>query len=45
MPRATIRPETYIPHWHGEECDYGMAIEVLLKRDESGCLGGGFGQI
>ena len=28
--------ETCIPRWHGEECDYGMVIDALLRRDELG---------
>jgi hypothetical protein len=30
-----VDAETCIPHWHGEDCDYGMAIEALLRRDNS----------
>jgi hypothetical protein len=31
-----VDAKTCIPHWHGEDCDYGMAIEALLRRDGSG---------
>ncbi len=31
-----VNAKTCIPHWHGEDCDYGMVIEALLKRDEAG---------
>ena len=31
-----VDAKTCIPHWHGEDCDYGMAIEALLRRDEPG---------
>jgi hypothetical protein len=31
---------TCIPHWHGEDCDYTMAIEALLWRDDQGRLRG-----
>ena len=31
-----VDAKTCIPHWYGEDCDYGMAIEALLRRDESG---------
>ena len=27
---------TCVPDWHGEDCDYGMAIEALLQRDQVG---------
>ena len=33
-----VDTKTAIPYWHGEDCDYGMAIEALLKRDEPGRL-------
>lgn len=35
-----VDTKTAIPYWHGEDCDYGMAIEALLKRDEPGRLRG-----
>jgi hypothetical protein len=25
---------TGVTRWQGEDCDYGMAVEVLLRRDE-----------
>jgi hypothetical protein len=31
-----VDAKTCIPHWHGEDCDYGMAIDALLRRDEPG---------
>jgi hypothetical protein len=31
----TVNAKTCIPHWHGEDCDYGMAIEALLRHDNS----------
>jgi hypothetical protein len=30
-----VDAKTCIPHWQGEECDYGMAIEALLRHDNS----------
>jgi len=24
---------TCVPHWSGEDCDYGMAIDALLRRE------------
>jgi hypothetical protein len=35
-----VDAKTAIPYWHGEDCDYGVAIEALLKRDEPGRLRG-----
>ena len=32
-----VDAKTCIPHWRGEDCDYGMAIAALLQRDEPGC--------
>ena len=29
-----VNAKTCTPRWHGEDCDYGMAIEALLRRDE-----------
>jgi hypothetical protein len=31
-----VDAKTCVPHWHGEDCDYGMAIAALLQRDEPG---------
>jgi hypothetical protein len=31
----TVDAKTCIPHWHGEDCDYGMAIGALLQHDEA----------
>ena len=31
-----VDAKTCIPHWRGEDCDYGMAIAALLQRDEPG---------
>ena len=31
-----VDAKTCIPHWHGEDCDYGMAIAALLQRDKAG---------
>jgi hypothetical protein len=31
-----VDAKTCIPHWYGEDCDYGMAIAALLQRDEPG---------
>ncbi len=28
-----VTPRTCIPHWEGENCDYGMAMDALLRRD------------
>ena len=28
-----ITAQTCVTRWRGEECDYGMAVEALLKRD------------
>ena len=28
-----VDSRTCIPQWRGEDCDYGMAIEALLRRD------------
>jgi hypothetical protein len=27
-----VTPQTCIPRWHGERCDFGMAVEGLLRR-------------
>jgi hypothetical protein len=36
-PRANaLVAITCIPHWHGEDFDYGMAIAALLQRAEPG---------
>jgi hypothetical protein len=40
-----VDAKTCIPDWRGEDCDYGMAVEALLKRDEAGRLCGDFGQV
>ena len=29
----TVNSHTCVPHWAGEHCDYGMAVDALLKRD------------
>jgi len=29
-----VNSKTCITHWRGEDCDYGMAIHALLRRDE-----------
>ena len=29
-----VDAKTCVPHWGGEDCDYGMAIAALLQRDE-----------
>ena len=31
-----VDAKTCVPHWRGEDCDYGMAIAALLQRDEPG---------
>ncbi|MFT5711311.1 MAG: hypothetical protein ACI8QT_002017 [Halioglobus sp.] len=35
-----VDAKTAVPYWQGEDCDYTMAIEALLKRDEPGRLRG-----
>jgi hypothetical protein len=32
----SVDPKTCVSHWHGEDCDYGMAIDALLRRDGDG---------
>jgi len=27
-----VTPNTCVPRWYGERCDYGMAVEGLLRR-------------
>ena len=29
-----VDASTCVPHWEGEDCDYAMAVEALLQRDE-----------
>jgi hypothetical protein len=29
----SVDSKTCIPHWHGESCDYGMAVAALSRRD------------
>jgi hypothetical protein len=29
-----VDAETGVTRWQGEDCDYGMAVEALLRRDE-----------
>jgi hypothetical protein len=29
----SVDSKTCIPHWHGESCDYGMAVSALSRRD------------
>jgi hypothetical protein len=31
--------KTCVPHWLGERCDYGMAVDGLLRRGSGGCDG------
>ena len=31
---------TCVTQWRGEDCDYGMVVEGLLRRDEGGRLRG-----
>ena len=31
-----ITPQTCVPLWQGERCDYGMAVEGLLRREAQG---------
>ncbi len=33
---ARVTPLTCVPHWQGERCDYGMAIDGLLRRGGAG---------
>ncbi|RLA39188.1 MAG: hypothetical protein DRR42_27590 [Gammaproteobacteria bacterium] len=40
-----VDAKTCIPHWHGEDCDYGIATAALLRRDEAGSLCGDFGWV
>ncbi len=28
-----VTPTTCVPRWYGERCDYGMAVDGLLRRD------------
>jgi len=32
----SVGPKTCVTHWHGEDCDYGLAIDALLRRDDGG---------
>lgn len=32
----SVDPKTCVTHWHGEDCDYGLAIDALLRRDGGG---------
>ena len=29
-----VDSSTCVPHWEGEDCDYAMAVDALLQRDE-----------
>ncbi len=28
-----VTPQTCVPRWYGERCDYGMAVDGLLRRE------------
>ena len=31
---TSVAAKSCVPHWHGESCDYGLAVAALSRRDE-----------
>ena len=31
----SVDSRTCVPNWYGDSCDYGMAIDALLQRDQA----------